>query len=172
MLPGTRGEGVKDLQGVLDRLGYLLPKHELDGSYGPHTRKAVQRAQAALGLPVTGRADRATRIAANAACVKQEMEHACKAAQKGELPDITPTLRRAQAVEFEGIGDWFDRDRRAILGHEARVHLTRAEAEAAKGADPFFELNLARFSAGSADPATLGPDFERRVETLRSKLPK
>lgn len=55
---GDRGTDVTALQDALARLGY--DPGGIDGEYGPKTAAAVISAQAALKLPITGRADLAT----------------------------------------------------------------------------------------------------------------
>jgi len=64
---GTKGNCVKILQDYLWRLGYYqgldpaLPYiKEVDGIFGPRTRKAVERFQKEHGLPMTGIVDKAT----------------------------------------------------------------------------------------------------------------
>jgi len=64
---GTKGNCVKILQDYLWKLGYYqgldptLPYiKEVDGIFGPRTRKAVERFQKEHGLPMTGIVDKAT----------------------------------------------------------------------------------------------------------------
>ena len=68
MVVGDRGEHVARFQADLGRIGLVLPAAETDRQYfGPATRRAVLRLQSAYGLPVTGVADDATRVAAASA---------------------------------------------------------------------------------------------------------
>ena len=67
---GTKGNCVKILQDYLWKLGYYqklespLPYiKEVDGIFGPRTRKAVEIFQKEHGLPVTGIVDKATWLA-------------------------------------------------------------------------------------------------------------
>ncbi|MFR1863041.1 MAG: peptidoglycan-binding protein [Dialister invisus] len=55
---GDRGDGVKHVQELLMKTGYL--SGQADGSYGEYTEYAVQIFQDHAGLPVTGRVDDAT----------------------------------------------------------------------------------------------------------------
>lgn len=55
---GTKGDGVKHVQELLMKTGYL--SGQADGSYGEYTEYAVQIFQDHAGLPVTGRVDDAT----------------------------------------------------------------------------------------------------------------
>jgi peptidoglycan hydrolase-like protein with peptidoglycan-binding domain len=48
------GEDVARLQQALERGGFPVGVHGVDGWYGPDTRAAVIRYQEAAGLPVTG----------------------------------------------------------------------------------------------------------------------
>ena len=48
---------VKDVQQTLKQLNFY--DGEVDGLYGPNTRLAIQAYQSKIGLPVTGKADRA-----------------------------------------------------------------------------------------------------------------
>lgn len=52
--PALTGQDVRQLQQRLVRRGYEI---EVDGSFGPLTQWAVEKFQAAVGLPVTGIAD-------------------------------------------------------------------------------------------------------------------
>jgi hypothetical protein len=56
---------VRAAQVLMTYLNY--PVHGIDGQMGPNTRQALQTAQAALGVPVTGAADAATLAALSAA---------------------------------------------------------------------------------------------------------
>ncbi|GIW72206.1 MAG: hypothetical protein KatS3mg102_1748 [Planctomycetota bacterium] len=58
--PGARGEGVRQLQQALLDLGFRLPRYGADGGYGAETVHAVRQFQLEMGLPRTGRVDRAT----------------------------------------------------------------------------------------------------------------
>ena len=62
LCPGDEGDGVLLLQAVLRELAgeYPLPEVPADGRYGEATERAVAAFQRTAGLPVTGRADRAT----------------------------------------------------------------------------------------------------------------
>lgn len=55
---GAKGDGVKHVQELLMKTGYL--SGQADGSYGEYTEYAVQIFQDHAGLPVTGRVDDAT----------------------------------------------------------------------------------------------------------------
>lgn len=60
---GDTGPMVSALQyflSILSAVGYAVPALTIDGIYGPATRQAVADAQAALGLPITGRVNAAT----------------------------------------------------------------------------------------------------------------
>ena len=60
--PGDRGENIRSLQLLLDRmsLNYGFPPPAPTGVYDEATEAAVRRVQEINGLPVTGVADRAT----------------------------------------------------------------------------------------------------------------
>jgi hypothetical protein len=53
----SKDEAVKELQGLLNRVGALLV---IDGDFGPATERAVKEAQELAHLPTTGIADEAT----------------------------------------------------------------------------------------------------------------
>ena len=57
---GQKGEKVKQLQTLLMKLGYKLPKFGADGDFGAETEKAVKQFQKDWGLPETGVADQIT----------------------------------------------------------------------------------------------------------------
>jgi hypothetical protein len=57
LAPGAHGAGVKTLQRLLARDGFVLT---IDGQYGPGTRRAVRAFQRGAGLAVTGTADDTT----------------------------------------------------------------------------------------------------------------
>ncbi len=60
---GDQGKEVAQLQYIIQMLGqfiYEIPPITIDGVYGPQTRLAVEAAQRQMGLPVTGKVDRAT----------------------------------------------------------------------------------------------------------------
>lgn len=57
---GDKGEKVKELQNILLRLGYSLPKYGADGSFGKETKTAVEQLQRDWGIPVSGIVDEQT----------------------------------------------------------------------------------------------------------------
>jgi peptidoglycan hydrolase-like protein with peptidoglycan-binding domain len=57
---GSRGEGVKAVQQALMDVGFALPRYGADGGFGAEATKAVQRFQVEMGLPRTGKVDKAT----------------------------------------------------------------------------------------------------------------
>jgi peptidoglycan hydrolase-like protein with peptidoglycan-binding domain len=69
---GARGEAVTDLQNDLHRLGYLDPK-DVDGSFGPITRSAVERFQHDSGLVADGIVGAATRQRLDAGAQRREV---------------------------------------------------------------------------------------------------
>ena len=51
---GMRGDDIKDLQTLLLRLGYALPKYGADGDFGSETRSALKQFQKAARIEVDG----------------------------------------------------------------------------------------------------------------------
>ena len=49
-----RGDDIKDLQTLLLRLGYALPKYGADGDFGSETRSALKQFQKAARIEVDG----------------------------------------------------------------------------------------------------------------------
>lgn len=94
---GTRGEGVRELQQVLEKLNIRDGEGRtlvLDGVFGPSTREAVENFQLWHGLPTSGVADRGTLAAL------RDPRPALATARPGDAAD--PAAGRAAAA---GPGD-------------------------------------------------------------------
>ncbi len=57
---GSKGEAVREMQAMLDRLGYDLGSYGVDGDFGKDTEAAVKRFQSDHGLAADGICGRAT----------------------------------------------------------------------------------------------------------------
>lgn len=62
---GARGLQVVKLQQALVDAGYALPKHGVDGKFGPETESVLKRFQSDAKVPPTGKLDQATLDALN-----------------------------------------------------------------------------------------------------------
>ena len=60
LVKGCKGEDVKEMQNILLRLGYSLPRYGADGDYGSETAAAVRNYQMKEGLAQTGNAELTT----------------------------------------------------------------------------------------------------------------
>ena len=69
---GCSGSDVKELQGLLMKLGYNLPKYQDDGDFGSETLKAVKKFQSNNGLKVDGVVGELTLDAINKSIAKLE----------------------------------------------------------------------------------------------------
>jgi DNA invertase Pin-like site-specific DNA recombinase/peptidoglycan hydrolase-like protein with peptidoglycan-binding domain len=98
---------VKALQRMLVRSGFHIGKTGVDGRFGPKTRAAVRRAQAANHLAVTGSANRATRRALRAgAAHKASAKHTTtttKAAAMTSEPVVDRSTPPARATSGAGV---------------------------------------------------------------------
>lgn len=95
MRAGDRGEGVKDLQELLLRAGYALPRYGADGAFGGETLAAVKRARQDLGLPEGEEADGELLLA-----LRSGPEPAPD--DKAEKPDIEERVSRLETA-LEGL---------------------------------------------------------------------
>ena len=85
---------VKALQRMLVRSGFHIGKPGVDGRFGPLTRAAVRRAQAANHLAVSGVANRATRRALHTS-----------AARKASAKHTTTRKAKAAALTTQPVAD-------------------------------------------------------------------
>jgi peptidoglycan hydrolase-like protein with peptidoglycan-binding domain len=88
---GRRGPAVADVQKALVALGYLLPKHGVDGIRGPETIAAVKQFQQANNLVVDGDPGPET-VAKLNAVLKTKPEVASKLT-KSTTADVKPTQK-------------------------------------------------------------------------------
>lgn len=69
---GSKGDAVKELQTILDRLGYDLGKYGIDSDFGRATKKAVETFQKNAGIGVDGIVGAATWAALDLAVEKED----------------------------------------------------------------------------------------------------
>ena len=117
---GDYGSAVEAMQAML--LGWdggCLPEHGVDGDFGGETEKAVKDFQQAMGLPVTGVCDDATRKALGAAAETASGGAAEKAIV--EITGGTVNVRAEPGTRGRDIGDARRGDRLPYGGQTALV---------------------------------------------------
>jgi DNA invertase Pin-like site-specific DNA recombinase len=94
---------VKALQRMLVRSGFHIGKTGVDGRFGPRTRAAVRRAQAANHLAVTGVANRATRRALRAGATRKSSASHTKALALTSTPVADSSTPQARVPSGQGV---------------------------------------------------------------------
>jgi DNA invertase Pin-like site-specific DNA recombinase len=94
---------VKALQRMLVRSGFHIGKTGVDGRFGPRTRAAVRRAQAASHLAVTGVANRATRRALRTSATHKASAKHTKVAALTSQPVADSSTPQTRVPSSQGV---------------------------------------------------------------------